>query len=176
MVAPGAPVLGYDVGPANALLDAAARRFLDRPCDVDGARAAAGRVHEALLARLLAEPLRRAAAQVDRQGLFHGGYLDAALSGLGEPVGADDVLATLTELTARTVADACDRHRVAEVVAAGGECAIPHSGRGWPPWVRDAGGCAPPTSWAYRPRPRRRTRSRCWAGCPGTGCRARCRR
>ncbi|MFJ6952985.1 anhydro-N-acetylmuramic acid kinase [Micromonospora aurantiaca (nom. illeg.)] len=33
---------------------------------------------------------------------------------------ADDVLATLTELTARTVAGACDRHRVTEVVAAGG--------------------------------------------------------
>ncbi|MEU7759650.1 anhydro-N-acetylmuramic acid kinase [Micromonospora aurantiaca (nom. illeg.)] len=121
VVAPGTPVLGYDVGPANALLDAAARRFLDRPCDVDGARAAAGRVHEALLARLLAEPYYAAPPPKSTgKELFHGGYLDAALSGLGEPVAADDVLATLTELTARTVADACDRHRVTEVVAAGG--------------------------------------------------------
>ena len=121
VVAPGAPVLGYDVGPANALLDAAARRFLDRPCDVDGARAAAGRVHEALLARLLAEPYYAAPPPKSTgKELFHGGYLDAALAALGEPVAADDVLATLTELTARTVADACDRHRVTEVVAAGG--------------------------------------------------------
>ncbi|MFD6261541.1 anhydro-N-acetylmuramic acid kinase [Micromonospora chalcea] len=121
VVAPGAPVLGYDVGPANALLDAAARRFLDRPCDVDGARAAAGRVHEALLARLLAEPYYAAPPPKSTgKELFHGGYLDAALAGLGGPVAADDVLATLTELTARIVADACDRHRVTEVVAAGG--------------------------------------------------------
>ncbi|MEV4690971.1 anhydro-N-acetylmuramic acid kinase [Micromonospora echinospora] len=121
VVAPGAPVLGYDVGPANALLDAAARRFLDRPCDVDGARAAAGRVHEALLAGLLAEPYYAAPPPKSTgKELFHGGYLDAALAALGEPVAADDVLATLTELTARTVADACDRHRVTEVVAAGG--------------------------------------------------------
>ena len=121
VVAPGAPVLGYDVGPANALLDAAARRFLDRPCDVDGARAAAGRVHEALLARLLAEPYYAAPPPKSTgKELFHGGYLDAALDAIGEPVAADDVLATLTELTARTVADACDRHRVTEVVAAGG--------------------------------------------------------
>ncbi|MBO4142844.1 anhydro-N-acetylmuramic acid kinase [Micromonospora tulbaghiae] len=121
VVAPGAPVLGYDVGPANALLDAAARRFLDRPCDVDGAHAAAGRVHEALLARLLAEPYYAAPPPKSTgKELFHGGYLDAALAALGEPVAADDVLATLTELTARTVADACDRHRVTEVVAAGG--------------------------------------------------------
>ncbi|GAB3080102.1 anhydro-N-acetylmuramic acid kinase [Micromonospora schwarzwaldensis] len=121
VVAPGAPVLGYDVGPANALLDAAARRFLGRPCDVDGARAAAGRVHGALLARLLAEPYYAAPPPKSTgKELFHGGYLDAALAALGEPVAADDVLATLTELTARTVADACDRHRVTEVVAAGG--------------------------------------------------------
>ncbi len=121
VVAPGAPVLGYDVGPANALLDAAARRFLDRPCDVDGARAAAGRVHAALLARLLAEPYYAAPLPKSTgKELFHGGYLDAALAALGEPVAADDVLATLTELTARTVAGACDRHRVTEVVAAGG--------------------------------------------------------
>ncbi|MCZ7438991.1 anhydro-N-acetylmuramic acid kinase [Micromonospora sp. WMMC241] len=121
VVAPGAPVLGYDVGPANALLDAAARRFLGRPCDVDGARAAAGRVHGALLSRLLAEPYYAAPPPKSTgKELFHGGYLDAALAAVGEPVAADDVLATLTELTARTVADACDRHRVTEVVAAGG--------------------------------------------------------
>ncbi|MGY0002530.1 anhydro-N-acetylmuramic acid kinase [Micromonospora sp. I033] len=121
VVAPGAPVLGYDVGPANALLDAAARRFLDRPCDLDGARAAAGRVHEGLLALLLAEPYYAAPPPKSTgKELFHGGYLDERLAALGEPVAADDVLATLTELTARTVADACDRHGVTEVIAAGG--------------------------------------------------------
>ncbi|SBT53644.1 anhydro-N-acetylmuramic acid kinase [Micromonospora auratinigra] len=121
VVAPGQPVVGYDVGPANALLDAAARRFLDRPCDLDGARAAAGRVHPGLLALLLDEPYYAAPAPKSTgKELFHGGYLDAKLAALAEPVAADDVLATLTELTARTVADACDRHRVTEVVAAGG--------------------------------------------------------
>ncbi|MFI9642309.1 anhydro-N-acetylmuramic acid kinase [Micromonospora sp. NPDC051925] len=121
VVAPGAPVLGYDVGPANALLDAAARRFLGRPCDVDGVRAAAGRVHPGLLALLLAEPYYAASPPKSTgKELFHPGYLDARLAALGEPVAPDDVFATLTELTARTVADACDRHRVTEVVAAGG--------------------------------------------------------
>ncbi|MFI6330951.1 anhydro-N-acetylmuramic acid kinase [Micromonospora chersina] len=121
VVAPGAPVLGYDVGPANALLDAAARRFLDRPCDLDGARAAAGRLHPRLLGLLLDEPYYAAPAPKSTgKELFHGGYLDAKLAALGEPVTADDLLATLTELTARTVADACDRHGVTEVIAAGG--------------------------------------------------------
>ncbi|MDG4792332.1 anhydro-N-acetylmuramic acid kinase [Micromonospora sp. WMMD1082] len=121
VVAAGAPVLGYDVGPANALLDAAARRFLDAPCDRDGARAAAGRVHPALLAGLLAEPYYAAPAPKSTgKELFHGRYLDERLAALGAPVPVDDVFATLTELTARVVAEACDRHRVAEVVAAGG--------------------------------------------------------
>ncbi|MGR6318052.1 anhydro-N-acetylmuramic acid kinase [Micromonospora soli] len=121
VVAPGAPVLGYDVGPANALLDAAARRFLDRPCDLDGARAAAGRVHPRLLELLLAEPYYAAPPPKSTgKELFHAGYLDDKLAALGEPVAADDVLATLTVLTAATVAAECDRHGVTEVVAAGG--------------------------------------------------------
>ncbi|MEV6799189.1 anhydro-N-acetylmuramic acid kinase [Micromonospora rifamycinica] len=121
VVAPGAPVLGYDVGPANALLDAAARRFLDQPCDVDGVRAAAGRVHPGLLALLLAEPYYAAAPPKSTgKELFHPGYLDDRLAALAEPVARDDVFATVTELTARTVAAACDGHGVTEVVAAGG--------------------------------------------------------
>ncbi|MFJ6168097.1 anhydro-N-acetylmuramic acid kinase [Micromonospora orduensis] len=121
VVAPGAPVLGYDVGPANALLDAAARRFLDQPCDLDGARAAAGRVHPGLLAALLAEPYYAAAPPKSTgKELFHAGYLDRHLAALGEPVPVDDLLATLTELTARVVAAECDRHGVVEVIAAGG--------------------------------------------------------
>ncbi|MGC4860173.1 anhydro-N-acetylmuramic acid kinase [Micromonospora sp. DT68] len=121
VVAPEAPILGYDVGPANALLDAAARRFLDQPCDIDGARAAAGRAHERLLADLLAEPYYAAPPPKSTgKELFHAGYLDRHLAALGEPVPVDDLLATLTELTARVVAAECDRHRVVEVIAAGG--------------------------------------------------------
>ncbi|WFF03579.1 anhydro-N-acetylmuramic acid kinase [Micromonospora sp. WMMD964] len=121
VVAPGAPVLGYDVGPANALLDAAARRFLDQPCDIDGARAAAGRVRPGLLAALLAEPYYAAAPPKSTgKELFHAGYLDRHLAALDTPVPVDDLLATLTELTARVVAAECDRHGVTEVIAAGG--------------------------------------------------------
>lgn len=121
VVAPGAPVLGYDVGPANALLDAAARRFLGRPCDLDGAVAAAGRVHTGLLDLLLAEPYYAAPPPKSTgKELFHAGYLDDRLAALGEPVPVEDLLATLTVLTAATVAAECARHRVTEVVAAGG--------------------------------------------------------
>ncbi|MFB9239850.1 anhydro-N-acetylmuramic acid kinase [Plantactinospora siamensis] len=120
VVAPPAPVLGYDIGPANALIDVAARRC-GLPYDVDGARAAAGRVQPELLALLLAEPYYAASPPKSTgKELFSARYLDDRLAELGKPVNRDDLVATVTELTARIVAAACGRHGVVEVLAAGG--------------------------------------------------------
>lgn len=114
--------LAFDTGPANALIDAAVghltggREHFDR----DGAMAARGRVHEPLLKRLLADPYyARPAPKTTGKELFHLPYLLAALDGLGD-LPADDVVATLTALTARTVADAVRAHGGSEVIASGG--------------------------------------------------------
>lgn len=121
VLAPDAPVIGYDIGPANALVDAAVRRWYGEPYDADGRHAAAGRVHPRLLELLLAEPYYAAPPPKSTgKELFHPGYLDDRLAALDAAVAPDDLVATLTELTARIVADACDRHGVGEVVAAGG--------------------------------------------------------
>ncbi len=53
---PAAPVLGFDTGPGNTLLDAWSRRHLGTPMDRDGAFAARGRVDEDLLRACLADP------------------------------------------------------------------------------------------------------------------------
>ncbi|GAA4211527.1 anhydro-N-acetylmuramic acid kinase [Actinocatenispora rupis] len=111
-------VLGYDTGPANALVDVACARWFGEPYDDGGRHAAAGTVLPDLLAALLAEPYYAAPAPKSTgKELFHPEYLDGFLS--GDERGAD-VVATLTELTARTVADQLRAHRIAEVVAAGG--------------------------------------------------------
>src|SRR3954454_15267978 len=108
------PPLAFDVGPANALLDAAARHFTGRPYDRDGRLAAAGTVDEALLAHLLDDPYyARPAPKTTGREHFNAGYV-------GYTRGAEDTLATLTALTARTVADAARRHDVTEVIASGG--------------------------------------------------------
>lgn len=121
VLAAHAPVIGYDIGPANVLLDAAANRFHGARCDLDGRWAAAGRVHPRLLDLLLREPYYAAEPPKSTgRELFNADYLDDHLAMLAEPVAPDDVFATLTELTARIVAQACDRYRVAEVIAAGG--------------------------------------------------------
>lgn len=116
--ASGAGVLGYDTGPANALIDVACERFFGEPYDAAGHHAAAGTVLPELLAALLAEPYYAAPAPKSTgKELFHPGYLDGFLTGDEH---GEDVVATLTELTARTVADQLRAHRIAEVVAAGG--------------------------------------------------------
>jgi anhydro-N-acetylmuramic acid kinase len=94
-----------------------------REYDEDGRHAAAGRVRPGLLTRLLAEPYyRRPAPKSTGKELFHLPYLLAALTaeGLTGPADRDDVLATLTRLTAVTVADACRGHGVTELVVSGG--------------------------------------------------------
>ncbi|MCQ8827801.1 anhydro-N-acetylmuramic acid kinase [Streptomyces malaysiensis] len=114
--------LAFDTGPANALIDAAVGDLtggrLDH--DADGAMAARGTVHEPLLERLLAEPYYALPApKTTGKELFHGSYLRAALAVVG-PVRDDDVVATVTELTARTVTDAVRSVHATEVIASGG--------------------------------------------------------
>jgi anhydro-N-acetylmuramic acid kinase len=121
VVRPGAPPLAFDTGPGNALIDAAARLVSgghdDR--DHDGRRAARGSVDGSLLALLLADPYYDMdPPKSTGREVFHRGYLEHALRRCG--TGGDDLLATVTALTARTVADACRRHGVVEVVASGG--------------------------------------------------------
>lgn len=88
--------------------------------DVDGALAARGTVHEPLLERLLAEPYYALPApKTTGKELFHLGHLRAALSGFGT-LTAEDLVATLTRLTARTVAAAVRSVGATEVIASGG--------------------------------------------------------
>ncbi|WP_219149736.1 anhydro-N-acetylmuramic acid kinase [Amycolatopsis sp. TNS106] len=113
-------VLAYDTGPGNALMDIAAHRVTGLRADIDGALALRGDVRPDLLAKLLLDPYYAAAPPKSTgKELFHGTYLDAALDGL-PPIGAEDLLATLTELTAVTIAAECRRHSIATVIVSGG--------------------------------------------------------
>ncbi|MBZ9600113.1 anhydro-N-acetylmuramic acid kinase [Streptomyces yangpuensis] len=122
-VVPGnADPLAFDTGPGNALIDAAVRELSGGRLafDEDGALAASGRVHEDLLRRLLAEPYYRLPPpRTTGKELFHQGYLRSHLAEFGQ-LPPQDLLATLTRLTARTVADALRPLGATEVFASGG--------------------------------------------------------
>lgn len=119
---PGAPALAFDIGPANALLDAAIRRITGghQDVDTDGKLAARGIVDDSLLTVLLDEPYYRLdPPKSTGKELFAAGYLDRALAKVGQLAG-EDILATLAELTAVTVAAAVRPYRVSELIASGG--------------------------------------------------------
>jgi anhydro-N-acetylmuramic acid kinase len=104
---PARPVLGFDTGPGNCLMDAWMRRNFNQPFDRHGAWAASGKVDAALLARLLTEPyLARPAPKSTGRDLFSDSWLAAHLA--ASTLAANDVQATLSELTARSVADALE--------------------------------------------------------------------
>ena len=127
VVSSGHPALAYDTGPANALVDAAVQRFSDgsERFDRDGLRGARGKVDERLLETLLADPYYDVPPPKSTgKEHFHLPYLLQKLDEAGPP-GEDDIVATLTALTARTVAGELQRWEVEEVVAAGGGTANP---------------------------------------------------
>jgi anhydro-N-acetylmuramic acid kinase len=118
---PDAAPLAFDTGPANALIDAAVTHWTGAAYDADGTLAASGRVLPDLLAALLAEPYYAAAPpKTTGKELFHLQYLLDAVEAGGTDAPQADVVATVTALTARTVADAIAPYGVTELLAAGG--------------------------------------------------------
>jgi anhydro-N-acetylmuramic acid kinase len=121
--ADGSPVRGFDTGPANSLIDATVRALTQGRTrhDAEGAWAARGRVDDKLLAELLAHPFFALRPPRSTGPEQFGAAMAEGL--LRRPKLAEaDLLTTLTELTARTVADAIAQHApgAIKVVASGG--------------------------------------------------------
>lgn len=101
-------VLGFDCGPANALMDQWCQRHLGQPYDEGGQWASRGRVDGSLLSALLAEAFfRREPPKSTGRDLFNSEWLASRLPTDRSPV---DVMATLAALTVRAAADALRRH------------------------------------------------------------------
>ena len=100
-------VTGFDCGPGNLLMDAWAARHLGKPIDADGAWAASGKVLPELLGRMLAHGFFAAHPPKSAgREQFNRDWLQSMLSG---DEAAQDVQATLLELTARGIADAAQK-------------------------------------------------------------------
>ena len=104
---PGKPVLGYDCGPGNTLMDAWIRRIKGLPFDANGEWAAEGKVSAQLLRTLRADPFfELAAPKTTGPEYFSLRWLEDRLAAVTDRVADIDVQASLTELTAGIVADA----------------------------------------------------------------------
>ena len=115
----GAPVSGFDTGPANRLLDAWIHAQQGREYDAGGSWAASGSVDEALLAALLKEPyFALPPPKSTGRELFNMEWLKAKLGSSSRR--ANDVQATLQKYTAVTLADAVKRYAPAAALYACG--------------------------------------------------------
>ena len=103
-------ITGFDIGPANTLLDAWARLHLNQPFDVGGEWAATGQVIQPLLESMLADPyFDRCPPKSTGPEYFNAEWVSAALAKLPSQCPAD-IQRTLVELTAATVGTAIKRH------------------------------------------------------------------
>lgn len=117
-----ATVRGFDTGPANALLDDWTQRHWGAPYDRDGARAASGHIDPILLQKLLGAAYFQAPPPKSTgRGDFHLTWLEQQATDLHARK-PEDVLATLAELTARSIAEALQRHQAdtARLLVCGG--------------------------------------------------------
>ncbi len=106
LIQPDKPIIGYDTGPGNTLIDAWCYEHLGYRFDRDGEWAKTGTIHPALLNALRADPFfSKAPPKSTGFEYFNLKWLAQHLNKLGKTLSSNDVQATLTELTASTIAD-----------------------------------------------------------------------
>lgn len=105
---PHAATAGFDCGPGNLLMDAWCAQHTGKPYDDNGAWAASGKILPALLQQMLDEPyFALLPPKSTGRDLFNMAWLQDRLTG-GER--AEDVQATLLELTGLTIAQSIRRY------------------------------------------------------------------
>jgi len=102
----GSPLIGFDTGPGNCLMDLWMQRHRGESFDRNGAWAASGKCHEPLLSAMQSDPFfaKRPPKSTGRD-LFSMQWLDQHLA-QHRSLATEDVQATLLMLTAETIAQA----------------------------------------------------------------------
>jgi anhydro-N-acetylmuramic acid kinase len=116
------PVIGFDTGPGNTLLDQWVHEHKNEPYDKEGQWGASGTVSDTLLKLLLRDPyFDKPHPKSTGRERFNLGWLNAALLDLGESIPAANIQATLMELTASSIARHVRRlNKVDEIFVCGG--------------------------------------------------------
>jgi anhydro-N-acetylmuramic acid kinase len=100
------PITGWDCGPGNGLIDEACQKYLQCAYDKNGAIARTGQIKESLLENLLADDyFAKTPPKSSGRDYFNWQWLESSLGKQTfDSISITDLLATLTELTAITIA------------------------------------------------------------------------
>jgi anhydro-N-acetylmuramic acid kinase len=100
------PIIGFDTGPGNVLLDYWTKLQLNKPYDHSGKWAASGKCNNEILRQLLDEAyFKQAIPKSTGRELFNQQWCETKLAGYKLEIAPADIQATLTELTAQTIAN-----------------------------------------------------------------------
>lgn len=117
-------LLGFDTGPGNALLDAWCTVHCNKPYDEHGQWARSGAVDTRLLDALLSDAyFNMPAPKSTGRDYFQLAWLEQYLSQHHQQMTPQNIAATLTELTAKSIIDAIcatDSHAVELILCGGG--------------------------------------------------------
>jgi len=99
-------ILCTDIGPGNTLIDAACRKYFDKPYDEDSKIAYSGKVNDALLNELLSNPFfKESSPKTTGPELFNLDFVADAQKRSGTlTISPEDLITTLSALTATSIA------------------------------------------------------------------------
>lgn len=117
------PLLGFDTGPGNVLIDHYCREYFSADYDASGQIAASGKVQLDLLEQLKKHPffLLPTPKSCGREN-FNNAWVEDSLEALGTKVSPTDLITTLTELTVWSIQQGLlnSQRPISEIVACGG--------------------------------------------------------
>lgn len=120
-----ADIFAFDTGPGNMMIDGAMQALFNQPYDDGGQIAASGHLDQSMLTCLLDNPyFNEAPPKSTGRELFGSTYLEQVLAQFSNTP-KENILATLTYFTARTIADAYQQFvfpkaAIQEVILGGG--------------------------------------------------------
>ena len=124
VLSPDCETFAFDTGAGNMLIDYFVKKFFDLPFDEGGKIALCGQIDEKWLSELLKEPYyAKLPPKTTGRELFNENYAQKILK--SAPKAPKDIISTITELTARTIADAYKnfvfpKTKIEEIVLGGG--------------------------------------------------------
>jgi len=100
-------ITGFDTGPGNTLLDLWHEKHRQLPCDFNGEWARSGKLDTPLFTHLLSDDyFQKAFPKSTGREYFNLKWLDRKLTAFGKSSAPADIQNTLTEFTAKSIADA----------------------------------------------------------------------
>lgn len=104
-------IIGFDSGPGNTLIDAWCLKHIGKPFDENGGWSAEGKANSILLDLMLEDSyFKKPPPKSTGREYFNLEWLQTYLNRLPKKIDAVDVQATLTELTAKSIAEAIQHY------------------------------------------------------------------